>query len=339
MLRFAQKPDAAFTAIVGNALEYALGLMTEEGAENCGLHSDIAEWFGVERLIKATENLIEAHRSEKIYMPTGYHFFILNEFISLSVELHNEVASEKGSGMVGKGFEMSCIDYDTILELFFWDDDFKMRPQVYDLLPRTMKNNQWGVHEETFGIANRFMPSDEDLELKESDQISQGLDYYVKGEDYPNPYAEWETVWQDIQDQQNPKVLLTDFYMRDNFSLLLNVNPSQKALLEAMLDRYPKEDGFEENLKCFGCKGYVVGNTHIRYKPKRCERGIEIFEERTGTSPETNASISFHPIDGESGAQQALFVRDAVVDITGKIIEFCIPFVTARPVSRHRTYL
>ncbi|MBW2965703.1 hypothetical protein KY342_01210 [Candidatus Woesearchaeota archaeon] len=181
MLKFSYKPDRAFHEIVEASLEDALDDMATD--EECGSYDYIAEWFGKERLVKATEKLLEAHKSTKIYMPNDYHFFLLNEFISDFVKVHNVHVEEKGPREIGD-FLIGKIDYEAIQGIFFWDVDFEFSPDEYADLSTGIKR-QVGFSDEVFGVINKLMPHNEDLELKETDQIPDGKNYYMKGEVYP----------------------------------------------------------------------------------------------------------------------------------------------------------
>ena len=140
MLRFAQKTDGAFAAIVENSLELALDMMGDESnAREYGIYNDTAQWFGGERLIRAADKLLEAHRGEKVYAPNDYHFFLLHKVISFYVDSHNDAIATEGKPQDVRSFLIGKIDYEAIQNIFFWDADYEISPEKYSSLTREEK--------------------------------------------------------------------------------------------------------------------------------------------------------------------------------------------------------
>jgi hypothetical protein len=193
MLRFASPPDEAFAAIV----DASLGLyrdMLRTGIEDnidaeelLAVYSpQIRELFTAKELSEQLRKLLDAHTGPSLYMPTDYHFLILYEVLENWISFHNDVVDEEGADDVGEAISLGRIDFDWIVEHYFWDEDFLMGPDERNRMTREMKE-MMGFSEESFGVVNRLKPHPDELELKLApEELSEQVEnHYVAGEAYP----------------------------------------------------------------------------------------------------------------------------------------------------------
>ena len=182
MLNFACKPDGAFHVIVEKSLESALADMKTECSD---VYMDIAEWFGDKQLIRATELLLEAHKSEKKYMPNEYHWYLLNRFLYEYAENHNYKVKSTGKPIAVGEFLIKNLNFDEVLDLFFWDADYELTAKDYNKLDSTAKSHlRFG--EGQFGLANRLQPHESELALTEIEPDTEPVkNFYKSGNDYP----------------------------------------------------------------------------------------------------------------------------------------------------------
>jgi len=143
-----------------------------------------------------------------------------------------------------------------------------------------------------------------------------------------------ENLLKRIEQEHDPRILHEQYSLQDNFAILLTMDASQRNALEKMLEVYPRGDDFDRTYAMFQVKGYLVHNTGVRYSWERNIWFVEIFENASGETSDSNASITFHP-HGENYEEQLFSGKKAVIEIISKIIESKIPFETARPPSRH----
>jgi|SRR3989338_8811799 len=146
---------------------------------------------------------------------------------------------------------------------------------------------------------------------------------------------QWENILDKITREPNPDILEKQFAINDNFTLLLTATPSQIQSLEVMLERYSKAENFDENYDMFKMKRYMFNDICIvQYASHRMMLYVDAFEQKTGIKSDSNAFISFHPKDGPR-EKQTFSIRDAVVEISKKVMELGTHFVTETPLSEY----
>jgi hypothetical protein len=194
MLRFASPPDEAFSAIVDASLELYRdmlgGEIAREGdAEDAfrAFSPHIREMFTAEEFTEQLCGLLDAHRASPLYMPTDYHFLILYEVLENWISYHNDMLEEEKAKNIDGTVCLGRIDFNWIVDHYFWDEDFLMNPRDRNRMSRDMKERM-DFSEESFGVVNRLKPHGKELELKEvSDEQSERVENrYVAGEAYPS---------------------------------------------------------------------------------------------------------------------------------------------------------
>lgn len=133
MLYFARKPDLVFTAILHTSLE------SEDESIKGSLNNDLDLWeacypessryFTAATCLDVLSQLFCASRDPIVYCPTDYHWLLLYEVLQNFCVIHNDLApaAPKGLRPVGE-FTLSEIDFDALVDIYFWDTDFLIAP-------------------------------------------------------------------------------------------------------------------------------------------------------------------------------------------------------------------
>jgi hypothetical protein len=131
MLRFAIKPDAVFTELLDAALSVGRDTLDLVGPD-LGYHwLDENTWklFGERTEILNTEliKLIEANKSTDLYMPTDYHFRLIDRILEWYCDIYNdEIQDSTDCAIYYKDTTIPHFNIDSIRSDFFWDMDFDL---------------------------------------------------------------------------------------------------------------------------------------------------------------------------------------------------------------------
>lgn len=172
MLRFQSKPDRVFLAILHAALECrgdevrALletpGFDLEEYRE---CFPTLARFFAPEAALEVIERLLVASRARTLYQLTDYHWLVIYDCLEDFCAIHNDYVSEGRRNMCRIGpYVLGRIDFDAIVDGFFWDTDFLTGPELLDLTPE-QRREQLGFSEEAFGIAAGLAPHPDEVRI------------------------------------------------------------------------------------------------------------------------------------------------------------------------------
>ena len=154
-----------YTARIRQFFIDALGAAASELAvhiSSCGPDDDDVPIFGDISWISSTVilreigKMLEAEKSDLLYMPTDYHFLILNYVLFNFVKANNDLpfSPEYAGG----------IDFDMICDMYFWDDDFLIPAEIYNNLTIEQKEEAQ-FSDELFGVVNKMIPHDDELVL------------------------------------------------------------------------------------------------------------------------------------------------------------------------------
>lgn len=189
MLRFAAKPSRVFAAILDEALRFALDDL-DEGPDFLGFEQSLAV-FEPARLREEIDKLLVAHRSDRTYSPTDYHWLILYEAVHLLVELHNDALKQAEDDEAADelpvfgGVRIGKIDFDWILGVYWWDTDFLTNPALIDAMGPEAKSLM-RFTDETFGVVHGLQPHPDELLLEERPMPEGEAEHHFEdGEDYP----------------------------------------------------------------------------------------------------------------------------------------------------------
>jgi len=147
------------------------------------------------------------------------------------------------------------------------------------------------------------------------------------------PIIPWERLRDRIIAEDDPEVLRKDYGIGDGFAFLFNTDRPQEMRLEQMLETYPKIDDFESIFKYDRTKRYMIGDVCLVYRTWRYDDFASVFERKSGRKIETNSCLSFHPRVEDQYGQGVLITKDAVLDVSNKIMKADIPFATWSPPS------
>jgi hypothetical protein len=175
MIVFQDTPDAIFLAIVDEALahvrevhllRYRTGYRptTAERREleesYRQLFPDLVPLFTRKQLVRVIDRLRLASRDERRrYELTDYHWLVLYVCLQVYCDLHNDGATGDEVGQ----YEIERIDFDAIVERFFFDTDFLMGTTL--LAAEEAAPGQLRVTRQAWKIAAGLRPEAEDLRL------------------------------------------------------------------------------------------------------------------------------------------------------------------------------
>ena len=178
MIKWSSKPDPVFFDIISNALECYQDSLKMEYFED----DIVIKIFGKEGLAIEVEKIITAHKSKKTFTVTDYHFLILYEAITQFCELYND--DMFGNLSLG-GIQPSQLDFDQIVDLYFWDTDFLFDQEIINNLSVEQKDGM-AISSVVFSIANNLTPHADELKISETDELeAENEILYKDGEPYP----------------------------------------------------------------------------------------------------------------------------------------------------------
>ena len=193
MLRFATKPDTVFTKLLREACPEAIG--------HTELEDDPAEQRdALENLLPRTSKLFDvpglkaqlialnaASAASELYQPTDYHWLLLYEVLDAYCLEFNEAPR----GPLFTEFGIERIDFDHLVDVFFWDTDF-LDPHIPSM---SLESRELlDISSETFGLTAGLKPHPEELviEMCKEEIVREFEDdpceLYMKGsKEYPTP--------------------------------------------------------------------------------------------------------------------------------------------------------
>ena len=179
MLRFESVPDPVFTAILHECLGWTcddLEYFTETYRPSKGdlrerdefyraTYPRTARFFRRKEALELVERLLSASKEPTLYQITDYHWLILYEALKAYCDDHNDMARDSEGGMLPVGpYEIGEIDFDYIVDRFFWDVDFLEGEGLLDLTP-DLRRRQLGISDEAYSIAAGLKPHPDELRM------------------------------------------------------------------------------------------------------------------------------------------------------------------------------
>jgi hypothetical protein len=177
MVVFQDEPDPIFLAIVHEALAHVRDVHLlrylpghrltaaerRERDESYGdLFPELAAFFTRRELVRVLDRLLRASRDgRRRYQLTDYHWLVLYSCLHLFCGLHNDGATGTGD-QVGP-YEIEAIDFDAIVERFFFDTDFLMGPVL--LAAEEASPGQLDATRQAWRIAAGLRPEATDLRV------------------------------------------------------------------------------------------------------------------------------------------------------------------------------
>jgi hypothetical protein len=178
MLYFRRKPDPVFTAILHSALESEgerIKGFTDDDLdswEGCYPHS--SRYFTAAAATEVVTQLYCASRDPIIYRFTDYHGLLLYEVLENFCVIHNDLAPEapKGWRPVG-GYQLLEIDFLALVELYFWDTDFLIALEPFNVLGTKHQESGCNLQPTQLHI-ERVDPASWDNEVTPIDVFTRG---------------------------------------------------------------------------------------------------------------------------------------------------------------------
>jgi hypothetical protein len=174
MLRFEVPPDTVFLTVLHAALTLQQGYVEELMEMEEGPASRwwpvtepmIARFFDPPTAVRLIERLLAASRDTRLYQLTDYHWLLIYRCLETFCDLHNDEAATDPSGRAEVGpYSIGSIDFDAIVDRFFWDTDFLMGPELLDL-SADQRVRQLGFSDEAFSIAAGLKPHPSEVDIR-----------------------------------------------------------------------------------------------------------------------------------------------------------------------------
>jgi hypothetical protein len=179
MLRFVEPPDALFTRLINDALDLSIDSIAIGYNYTDWLDDLTLKLFGSDVSIVTNElkKLRDAHNSSKLFMPTDYHFRLLDRVIAWYCILYNDFSPEEKYPAEEEGYVVDTFDFDEIAETFFWDNDY----ELIDTLLRRKSSpaepevlSSFGLTDSGLAMIQGKVPDTMDLKLEQYDDDEIG---------------------------------------------------------------------------------------------------------------------------------------------------------------------
>ena len=189
MLRFPSPLTAAATEIVVSCLEIAADMAVD--FDPPGAWRDVyplsAECFTSELARETLLDLLAKLRLPEEYVPTEYHWLLMYECLKVMIEVLNDhslpslvtqlttLATAQDALYLSlptraKDVAGFYIDFDVLIETYFWDTDFLMDAELFSRLSPDAKANL-GFSASVFGVIQGLSPHPDELVLRRSEEF------------------------------------------------------------------------------------------------------------------------------------------------------------------------
>lgn len=190
MLRFACPLTAAATKL----FVYCLEMSADEIIDFYESHDDwrhayplSAKCFTRELAQETLVDLIAKLRLPEEYMPTEYHWLLLYECLNIQSDLLNDAPAPvlieqlhmSGDARdeeylclpsTSKGLDGFHIDFDELVDQYFWDTDFLLDAETFSQLDAGAKK-RLGFSNGLFGVIHGLPPHPAELILRRSEEV------------------------------------------------------------------------------------------------------------------------------------------------------------------------
>jgi hypothetical protein len=189
MLRFADSLTPAATEIVVSCLEIAADVMVElDHLDEWRAAYPLSATCFTPVLARATLlDLVEKLRLPEEYMPTDYHWLLMYECLQIQIEVLNDMlipdlitqltalATAQDTLYLtlptrSKGGAGFSIDFDALVDMYFWDTDFLLDAEQFARLTPDAKANL-GFSPSAFGVTQGLAPHPDELVLRRSEEL------------------------------------------------------------------------------------------------------------------------------------------------------------------------
>jgi hypothetical protein len=172
MLRFQSRPDRVFGEILHAALEFKddeIDMHIEGSGEDpkewAEWFPDLAKFFSPRLARDTIGRILAASRDARIHQLTDYHWYIVYHCLNYFCDVHNDLAREGKTGTCSVApCEIGQIDFDYIVDHFFWDTDFLAAEHLLDLT--TQHRQRVGFSDEAWSLAAGLRPHPDELAIQ-----------------------------------------------------------------------------------------------------------------------------------------------------------------------------
>ncbi len=200
MLKFQNHPDKVFDAILVESLEFAV-----DGAEDLLETGDLSFYDSIlpfshkvyppHLALKTLKGILQCHQKNELYELNDYHYLLVYDALYVFTTIHNDTVKgcktkkgKKEASQVGP-FRIEKIDFDAMMDLFFWDSDFLMTTE--DSFELGLEGRKaMGISHEAFAISMGLQPHREELEIKLYDadphKVSKSIYFKPASRVYPD---------------------------------------------------------------------------------------------------------------------------------------------------------
>jgi len=180
VLRFQYKTDNVFNEVLERALGETIDSIKEslryesDGDDRFDLiqhiwEDDIKRAFGTpEFLLHVLEALLEAHQSKDLYMPTDWHFLLLDRILHSWCDCYGDMAGEADNDFLLRdddGDPIMEVKFRDVVETFFWDTDYDFPADLAAQLRGTVVQEQSDVSDVALNASMRKSVDLEDVNL------------------------------------------------------------------------------------------------------------------------------------------------------------------------------
>jgi hypothetical protein len=188
MLRFASPLTPAATAIFVMCLDLAADEVLNGDLPDAWreAYPRSATCFTPELAQATLADLVDKLRLPEEYVPTDYHWLLLYECLQGQIEALNEdplpplvnlltaLATAQDTLYLtlptrSKGGEGFSIDFDALVDMYFWDTDFLLDAEQFARLDPDAKANL-GVSPSVFGVVQGLAPHPDELVLRRAEE-------------------------------------------------------------------------------------------------------------------------------------------------------------------------
>jgi len=189
MLRFPCPLTAAATEIFVSCLELSSDMVIDIEPPDAWRDAyPLSATCFTRELARATLlDLLAKLRLPEEYVPTEYHWLLLYECLEVQIEVLNDmplsllVAQLKPLATMEDAIYLSLpthargvagfhIDFDALIDAYFWDTDFLMDAELFSRLDPAAKANL-GLSASVFGVVQGLSPHPDELVLRRSEEF------------------------------------------------------------------------------------------------------------------------------------------------------------------------
>jgi len=176
MLRFSQETDKIFTRILGEAFKLMISELTSDTDTYTKeeLKGNILRYymanakrnFTVDTIVPVLQDLAKYNRKDGLWELNDYHYLVIYDTLRYYCDIQNDLANDSGEPILRiNNYTIYELDFDEIIEIYFWDTDFLIEEDIFLKLGEEEKL-ALGVNEELFGIVTGLKPHSSELLIK-----------------------------------------------------------------------------------------------------------------------------------------------------------------------------